>query len=159
MVRDQVWWPSDWWVAKATARISTRAGWPLWLGSIRAPQSRPRQPHSASSPMRFAFHWFTHVVSSDIHVSHLQLLVVLGWKLVFDLVERNCFFCKFKSPSRCDLLNWIKNIFYLKIILIRVVNDSGTSDSDSNSNSTRADSDSDSRVFQNPWFRFQFRFQ
>ena len=41
----------------------------------------------------------------------------------------------------------------------RAVNDSGTSDSDSNSDSTKVDSDSDSnsRVFQNPWFWFQFQ--
>ena len=39
----------------------------------------------ASSPMSYAFHRFPPVVSSDL--SPLQLLVLLGWKMVFDLVE------------------------------------------------------------------------
>ena len=63
----------------------------------------------------------------------------------------------------CQKLLILMSFFGLSFIIwhIRVVNDSGTSGSDSNSVSTRVDSNSDSnsRVFQNPRFRFQFRFQ
>ena len=72
----------------------------------------------ASSPMRYAFHRFTPVVSSDL--SPLQLLVLLGWKMVFDLVELELVFCKSKSPSRCNLWKWIKNL-YLKSILMGII--------------------------------------